>query len=162
MVNKNVYKDTQVRSSEMVVKELSQLREYSKQNNINEVNNCVDSLLKNPEFWILCYENIEPNFNVTSPIEKAVIMDNINLDFFHKLSSNISKGRFNFVIVDKVNSSKSFGSVDFRDKIVLQGITVLLEELSEHRFLDCSFGFRKKKSCHDAIMYIKKKVPLGV
>lgn len=50
MVNKNIYKDNQIRSSETIAEELSRLREYSEQNNINEVNNCVDSLLRNPEF----------------------------------------------------------------------------------------------------------------
>lgn len=42
-------------------------REYSEQNNINEVNNCIDFLLRNPEFWILCYESIKSNPRVNSP-----------------------------------------------------------------------------------------------
>lgn len=136
MVNKN----TQIRSSETIAKELSRLREYSEQNNINEVNNCVNTLLSNPEFWILCYESIKSNPGVNSPggsslTGKAVTMDGINLEFFHKLSI---------------------------DKIVQKGMAVILEELSEHWFLDCSFGFRRGRSCHDAIMYIKRKVPSGM
>jgi hypothetical protein len=63
MVNKNIYKDTQIRSSETIAEELSRLREYSEQNNINKVNNCVDFLLRNPEFWILCYESIKRRFH---------------------------------------------------------------------------------------------------
>jgi group II intron reverse transcriptase/maturase len=172
MVNKNIYKDTQIRSSETIAEELSRLREYSEQNNINEVNNCVDSLLRNPEFWTLCYESIKSNPGVNSPggssfTGKAVTMDGINLEFFHKLSINIPKGRFNFGPIRKIDIPKPQGGVrplgiaDSRDKIVQKGMAVILEELSEHRFLDCSFGFRRGRSCHDAITYIKRKVPSG-
>lgn len=173
MVNKNIYKNTQIRSSETIAEELSRLREYSEQNNINEVNNCVDSLLRNPEFWTLCYESIKSNLGVNSPggssfTGKAVTMDGTNLEFFHKLSINIPKGRFNFGPIRKIDILKPQGGVrplgiaDSRDKIVQKGMAVILEELSEHRFLDCSFGFRKGRSCHDAITYIKRKVPSGM
>lgn len=173
MVNKNIYKDIQIRSSETIAEELSRLREYSEQNNINEVNNCVDSLLRNPEFWTLCYESIKSNPGVNSPggsslTGKAVTMDGINLEFFHKLSINIPKGRFNFGPIRKIDIPKPQGGVrplgiaDSRDKIVQKGMAVILEELSEHRFLDCSFGFRRGRSCHDAITYIKRKVPSGM
>jgi group II intron reverse transcriptase/maturase len=165
--------ETQIRSSETIAEELSRLREYSEQNNINEVNNCVNSLLKNPEFWILCYESMKSNpgvnsFGGSSPTGKAVTMDGINLEFFHKLSINISKGRFNFGFIRKVDIFKPqrgvrpLGIADSRDKIVQKGMAVILEELSEHRFLDCSFGFRRGRSCHDAITYIKRKVPSGM
>jgi hypothetical protein len=111
MVNKNIYKDTQIRSSETIAEELSRLREYFEQNNINEVNNCVDSLLRNQEFWILSYESIKSNPGVNSPggsslTGKAVTMDVINLEFFHKLSINIPKGRFNFGPIRKVDIPK--------------------------------------------------------
>jgi hypothetical protein len=168
MVNKNIYKDTQIRSSETIAEELSRLREYSEQNNINEVNNCVDSLLRNPEFWTLCYESIKSNPGESSLAGKAVTMDGINLEFFHKLSINIPKGRFNFGPIRKIDIPKPQGGVrplgidDSRDKIVQKGMAVILEELSEHRFLDCSFGFRRGRSCHDAITYIKRKVPSGM
>jgi len=61
MINKDTFKDIQKRSSKTIAEELSRLREYSEQNNINEVNNLVKSLLSNPEFWILCYESIKSN-----------------------------------------------------------------------------------------------------
>ena len=55
------------RSSELVAQELTRLREFSEQNNINEVNHCVKSLLGNPEFWILCYESIKSNPGINTP-----------------------------------------------------------------------------------------------
>nr|QUS63590.1 rt-like putative protein [Haslea silbo] len=160
-------------SSITVAQELIRLREFSEQNNINEVNNCVKSLLSNPEFWILCYESIKSNPGVhslggSSFSGKVESMDGINLEFFQKLSINIPKGKFHFGPIRKVNipkpqgGSRPLGIADSRDKIVQKGLAVILEELSEHRFLDCSFGFRRGRSCHDAIAFVKKKVPSGM
>ena len=147
---------------ETIAKELLQLREYSEQNNINKVNNCVDSFLKNPKFWILCYESIKTNHREEFFTKKAVTMNGIHLPFFYKLSINIFKGRFNFDSIYKAEIFKSIKTTDFKDKIVQKGMSVILEELSEYRFLDCSFGFHSKKSCHDAITYIKRKVFSGM
>jgi retron-type reverse transcriptase len=44
---------------------------------------------------------------------------------------------------------------------VQKGMAVILEELSEHRFDEGSFGYRRGKSSHDALAYIRKKVPSG-
>jgi retron-type reverse transcriptase len=41
-------------------------------------------------------------------------------------------------------------------------MAVILEVLTEEAFFDNSFGFRRDKSCHDAIHFIKTKVPSGV
>ena len=173
MVNKNTLKDTQKRSSKTIAEELSRLREHSEQNNINEVNNSVKSLLSNPEFWILCYESIKGNPGVQSSggsifTGKSETMDGIDLDFFNKLSINIPKGNFKFGPIRKAAIPKPQGGLrplgiaDSRDKIVQKGLAVILEELSEHRFLDCSFGFRRGRSCHDAIAFVKRKVPSGM
>jgi len=42
------------------------------------------------------------------------------------------------------------GIPDHEDKIVQHGITKILNAIYENDFLDCSFGFRPKRSCHDA------------
>ena len=116
MVNKNTFKDNQKRSSETIAEELSRLREYSEQNNINEVNNLVKSLLSNPEFWILCYESIKSNPGVQSSggsvfTGKAETMDGIDLDFFHKLSTDIPKGNFKFGPIRKAEIPKPQGGL---------------------------------------------------
>lgn len=161
-------------SSEIVTQELSILKENSKNNNITEVNAIVNSLLSNSEFWKICYESIKnsPEINVSE--ENLVISKNLEtindvyLDFFYKLSINVPKGKFQFGATKKVEileskqRKKSFKIIEFKDKIVQKGMAIILEQVSEHRFLDCSFGFRRSKSCHDAIAYIKRKVPSGM
>lgn len=164
--------DVPDRSSELVAQELTRLREYSEQNNINEVNNYVKSLLGNPEFWILCYESIKNNPGVYSPggslfTGNNETLDGINLEFFQKLSINILRGSFKFgpirhvEILKPSGGTRPLGIADSRDKIVQKGLAVILEELSEHRFYEDSFGYRRGRSSHDALAYIRKKVPSG-
>lgn len=85
----------------MIVDELSLLREHSENNNIVEVNKCVNSFLSNLEFWILRYESIKSNPGVNSLggsffTGKVVTIDGIDLEFFHKLSIKIFRGNSNF------------------------------------------------------------------
>jgi len=97
-----------------------------------------------------------------------VTLDGINLDFFQKLSIFLSKGRFQFGPIRKVDipkrqkGTRPLKSVDSRDKIVQKGMAVILEQLCEHRFYDCSFGSRSGRSTHDALAYLKRKVPSGM
>lgn len=100
--------------------------------------------------------------------KKTVTLDGINLDFFQKLSKLIPKGRFLFGPIRRVDipkpqgGTRPLGIADSIDKIVQKGMAVILEQLSEHRFYECSFGSRRGRSTHDALAYIKKKVPSGM
>lgn len=46
---------------------------------------------------------------------------------------------------------RPLGISNFEDKLIQKMTQKLLESIYEPLFLDCSFGFRPKKSCHDAI-----------
>ncbi|WP_253957694.1 group II intron reverse transcriptase/maturase [Metabacillus halosaccharovorans] len=65
--------------------------------------------------------------------------------------------------IPKVNSNKKrpLGIPEHEDKIVQRGITKILNTIYENEFLDCSFGFRPNRSCHDALkilnFYIEKR-----
>jgi group II intron reverse transcriptase/maturase len=159
-----------------VVQLLADLKANSIKNNINGVNNCVNSLLGKKEFWVLCYESIKSNPGTQSfggsfllkHNEKPKTLDGITLDFFSKLSASILSGKFKFGPTRRIEISKPqggsrpIGIADSTDKIVQKGIAIILECVSEHKFLDCSFGFRRGRSCQDALFYIRKKVPSGL
>ena len=51
----------------------------------------------------------------------------------------------------KKGATRPLGIGNFEDKIVHKGIQNLLEAIYEPLFLDCSYGFRPKRGCHDAI-----------
>lgn len=68
--------------------------------------------------------------------------------------------------INKPESKKKrpLGIPEHEDKIVQRAIGKILNAIYEHDFLDCSFGFRPNRGCHDALktlnvyMYIAKSV----
>lgn len=56
---------------------------------------------------------------------------------------------------------RPLGIPDHEDKIVQSAITKIFNAIYENDFLDCSFGFRPNRSCHDALkvlnVYIEKR-----
>ncbi len=49
------------------------------------------------------------------------------------------------------NQMRPLGISALENKIVERGITWILESIYEQDFLDCSYGFRPKKNCHQAL-----------
>lgn len=56
---------------------------------------------------------------------------------------------------------RPLGIPDHEDKVVQRGIAKILNAIYEPIFLDCSFGFRPNRSCHDALkilnVYIERR-----
>lgn len=59
------------------------------------------------------------------------------------------------------DKKRPLGIPEHEDKIVQRAITKILNAIYEQDFLDCSFGFRPNRNCHDALKvlnhYIEKK-----
>lgn len=51
----------------------------------------------------------------------------------------------------KPGATRPLGISNFEDKIVQMMTQRILEHIYEPLFLDCSYGFRPKRSCHDAV-----------
>ena len=66
--------------------------------------------------------------------------------------------------IPKLNSNKKrpLGIPEHEDKIVQKGIAKVLNAIYENDFLDCSFGFRPNRNCHDALkilnFYVEKRL----
>ena len=170
---RNMSTNGSTESFELITTKLSELKEVSIKNDIAEVNNIVILLLGSPKFWILCYDAIKSNPGVSSPggslfLGNPKTFNGIDMIFFEKLAKKICNGSFRFGPIRKIDipkpqgGTRPLGIADSRDKIVQKGIAVILEQLSEHKFIEPSFGFRRGRSCHDALSYIRKKVPSGM
>lgn len=67
------------------------------------------------------------------------------------------------VYIPKQDKGKKrpLGIPEHEDKIVQKGMAPILNAIYENDFLDCSFGFRPKRNCHDALkvlnVYIEKR-----
>jgi group II intron reverse transcriptase/maturase len=148
--------------------ELGSLRTHSEGKNMEGVNNSVRKLLTSPEYWIHCYESIKSNPGNMTRGTTDLTLDGIDSKYFFSLAHQIKTGSFQFGPIRKTEipkpdgSTRPLGIANSRDKIVQKGMAVILEAVSEHRFIEGSFGFRRGRSCKDAIKYIRKKVPSGM
>ncbi|WP_241657772.1 reverse transcriptase domain-containing protein [Anaerobacillus alkaliphilus] len=59
------------------------------------------------------------------------------------------------------NKKRPLGIPEHEDKIVQKGMAKILNTIYESDFLDCSFGFRPSRNCHDALkilnVYIEER-----
>ena len=56
------------------------------------------------------------------------------------------------------HSERPLGLPALEDKIVQKGIAWILEAIYEQDFLDCSYGFRPKRNCHQALDVVDKTI----
>ncbi len=61
--------------------------------------------------------------------------------------------------IPKANGNlRPLGIPAYEDKLVQGVMAKILGEVYEGRFLDCSYGFRKGRSCHDVVRFINQTV----
>jgi RNA-directed DNA polymerase len=53
------------------------------------------------------------------------------------------------------SQSRPIGIPTFADKVLQRAVTMVLEAVYEQSFLDCSYGFRPKRSAHQALRRVR-------
>jgi RNA-directed DNA polymerase len=114
--------------------------------------------LVNKEMLIICHNELGGNKatgvdNVTKKEYGANLEANVD-DLLVRLKSFKYKPQpVRRVYIDKPGSDKKrpLGIQSHEDKIVQLAINKILKSIYEQDFLDCSFGFRENRSCHDAV-----------
>jgi len=88
-------------------------------------------------------------------------LDGINNDYFEKTMKRLNDESFQFkpsrrVYIRKKNGKmRPLGISSPRDKIVQEGMRIILETVLEPRFSDLSHGFRPHRGCHTALAKIR-------
>lgn len=118
-------------------------------------------LLSNPNFLLLAYSKLLSRGEVASGID-GVPTKNITLGGIRKLAKELGDNSYKPNVVRRVYIPKPgkpgqlrpLGVTSTRDKVVQQGIKMLIEPIFEKIFANNSYGFRPNRSCHTCLKSI--------
>ena len=66
------------------------------------------------------------------------------------------------IYIPKANGKKrGLAIANYEDKIVQLGMKKIIEAIYEPKFLECMYGFRPKRGCHDALKTINRNIENG-
>ena len=118
--------------------------------------------LYNTELWLLAYQSIAPKpGNMTAGVDGKTV-DGVGMELIEGVIAELKASRYKPAPVRRVYIEKSNGKLrplgipSFRDKLLQTVVKLLLEAIYEPTFSDASHGFRPGKSCHTALVSVKK------
>lgn len=118
--------------------------------------------LYNPEFYLQAYHNIyaKPG-NMTLGTDGQTI-DGMGMECIGKLIANLKDHSYQpnpahrIYIKKKNGKMRPLGIPSFDDKLVQENVRMLLEAIYEPTFSNYSHGFRPNRSCHTALLQLKR------
>lgn len=130
---------------------------------LNLVNTNLIDILSDIDVLKLAYNNIKSKpGNMTSGIDRKTL-DGLSEEWFSNIRKELRTGSFKFTASRRIEIPKKNGQLrplgipGPRDKIIQEGMKLILEAIFEPTFLEYSHGFRPGKSTHTAINYYKMK-----
>ncbi|MCF6094409.1 group II intron reverse transcriptase/maturase [Microaerobacter geothermalis] len=88
--------------------------------------------------------------------------------FVHEIQDTLKNGKYHPLPARRKEIPKGDGKTRplgipiIRDRVVQMATKIVMEPIFEADFKDCSYGFRPKRSAHDAIRHIRRAVKKGV
>ncbi|PGC91908.1 reverse transcriptase domain-containing protein [Bacillus toyonensis] len=118
--------------------------------------------LYNPDFFLLVYNNLSKNDGaLTMGVDQRSI-DGFSMEEVEQLIEVLKNKSYQpypskRVYIPKKNGKKRpLGIPSFCDKLVQEVIRMILEVIYEPNFSNSSHAYRKNKSCHSALLEIKR------
>ncbi|QDI90027.1 group II intron reverse transcriptase/maturase [Salicibibacter halophilus] len=114
--------------------------------------------LLNPEYLMQCHHQL-PNRKAAGVKGTTKITYEQNLEEnIEDLVSRMKQKSYRpspakrvYIPKDEKGKKRPLGIPEHEDKIVQKGMAPILNAIYENDFLDCSFGFRPQRNCHDAL-----------
>lgn len=155
---------TGTRRTANVLKKLDSLRERS----INYPNLKIDrelyrDFMLDPGLYLLAYQKLRSKPGSMTPGISPTTLDGMSMEEIYKIIELLRTEEFQFTPGRRIHIAKSSGKTrpitigNPRDKLVQEGMRLILEAIYEPLFLPCSHGFRPKRSCHTALREIFTK-----
>jgi group II intron reverse transcriptase/maturase len=119
-------------------------------------------LLFNEEMFFTAYQRIYAKEGNMTEGSDGKTIDEMSLDRIKQLIELLRSETYHpqparRVYIPKKNGKmRPLGIPSFDDKLVQEVVRMMLEAIYEGRFLDCSHGFRPKRSCHTALTKIQQ------
>jgi RNA-directed DNA polymerase len=139
-----------------VAEEMKRLNKIAKQDPA-QIRKPLWKLLVSPEWLAQAWEEIRGNKgSQTAGVNKTTAVD-VDLALIHKLAEELKSGKYRPKPVRRVQIPKANGKTrplgisTIEDRIVQQGLKMLLEPIFEADFYDCSHGFRQGRSTITAL-----------
>lgn len=139
-----------------VTKEIEHLHKLAKREPGKRFNHLWDNLIS-MEWLTQAWEQIRNNKgSQTVGIDQMTAVD-VDLELISKLAEELKDGRYQpkpvrRVYIPKANGkTRPLGIATIKDRIVQQGLKMLLEPIFEADFYNCSHGFRQGRSAHTAL-----------
>ena len=113
--------------------------------------------LYNSEFYLLAYNNIYAKPGNMTKGSSGKTIDGIDLSRIHEIIESIKNESYRPAPAKRKYISKKNGKLrplgipSIDDKLVQEIVRMILEEIWEGLFLNCSHGFRPRRSCHTAL-----------
>ncbi len=118
--------------------------------------------LYNVELWLLAYERIAPKpGNMTAGVDGRTI-DGAGQKLIADMIENLKTARYKplptrRVYIPKANGKqRPLGIPSFSDKLLQTVVKLILEAIYEPTFSTASHGFRPVRSCHTALVEVKR------
>ena len=123
--------------------------------------------LLNKELLFMCHEELDKN--------KAVGIDGVNKAMYEeKLDENLKnlvsrlknkaykpQASLRIQIPKDNGKTRPLGIASYEDKLVQLALKKIIEAVYEPRFLECMYGFRPGRGCHDAVKALGKCIEHG-
>ena len=118
--------------------------------------------LYNTNLWLMAYESIAPNpGNMTKGVDDRTV-DGMGMERIQAVIADLKASRYKSTPVRRTYIEKAKGKLrpigipSFEDKLLQTVVKLILEAVYEPTFSDHSHGFRPGRSCHTALVQVKK------